>query len=552
VKVSLKAAAYVFGIVGFLAACQGTTNESSTKARELTKEEKTLDMEVAFNNFRQYYAPLHYKAKILKTDYEAVFAQLREEAAQTKSDQEFYDVMGKLVDSFKDGHVGVRYPGLDTFSLPFSLDYFDGHYVVENIDPEFSKISGVKVGDDLVAIDGVSAREIASQLLQFGSIGYDKADERVAAARMTNRRFMTPKSSQVYLDFRRASDGSVFNVPTLWSRNPGIIAKSSGTKLMNGLVSDLAESSVRLFGKRNPFFSTPKVEESFGFVKVGVTAEQWAAAGQSGAPFDVFAALYRHQGKTILLIRIPSYSLPSPTIEEVNRNVKTYEILLKQYSNLADVLVLDQTHNPGGSVDYVEQLSRLFFKRPGPGFGFKPRADRLWLEGVNLAVIESGENQQLRQYFKGIYSLLDAANTAGEFLGPQMSLTGATTTLVENTAWSKPILLLIDELCGSGGDAFPMLMKGNKVATLFGHRTSGLGGNVEELPPLPNSRAVFRMTRSFFYLASPDGKLEETAIIENNGVSPDMERTYGYEDFKDQFSTYVRDFSNAAVGLVKE
>ncbi len=549
-KLSVKLSASILSVVSLLGACQGTRSDSSPKARQLTVSEKLLDMDVAFNNFRQYYAPLHYKETLLKRDYEAVFSQLREEASQTKTDQEFFDVMGKLADSFKDGHVGVRYPGLDTFSLPFSLDYFDGHYVVENIDPSFSTVSGVKVGDDLVAIDGVSSRDVANELLKYGSIGYDKADERVAAARITKRKFMTPKSSQVYLDFRRASDGIVYNVSTMWIRNPGVVARAGGASLSKGLVSDMADTSVRLFGSRNPFFDTSKVQDTFGFVKVGVSAEQWLAAGQTGTPFDVFSALYRHQGKTILLIRIPSYSVES--VEEMNRNVKTYELLLKQFSGLADVLVLDQTHNPGGSVDYVQELSRLFFKHPGPGFGFKPRADRLWLEGINQAIMDSGENLLLRQYYKGVYSLVDAANEAGEFLGPQISLSGPTTTLVENTAWSKPILLLIDELCGSGGDAFPMVIKGNKAATLFGHRTSGLGGNVEELPALPNSHAVFRMTRSFFYLASPDGKLEDKAIIENNGVTPDIERTYGYEDFKDQFSNYVKDFSNAAVGLVKE
>jgi len=548
VKVSLKSMSIAVCFIG-LSACAKPSTSSSSKSRELTKEEKLLDMDVAFNNFRQYYAPLQYKTKLLKTDYEAVFSSLREEAALTKSDQEFFDVMGKLVDSFKDGHVGVKYPGLDTYSLPFTLDYFEGHYVIESIEPEFAALSGAKIGDDLLAIDGVPTRAIADELLKFGSIGYDKADERVAADRITKRRFSVPKSIQTSLDFRRESDGAIFNVPTYWIKTPGVAAKSTGVaSLSEGLVSEMAETSVRLFGAKEPFFNTPKVQENFGLVKVSLSLEEWLADGQTGAPFDVFAALYRHSGKNILLLRIPSYS--ANEVERV-RNVKTYELILKKYSALADVLVLDQTHNPGGSVAYVEELARLFYKQPGPGFGFKPRADRLWLEDINQQMLESGTSPSWLHTLKSIYSLLNAANEAGEFLGPQISLTGQTTTLVENTAWNKPVLLLIDELCGSGGDAFPMLMKGNKAATLFGHRTSGLGGNVEVLPALPNSQAVFRMTRSFFYLATPDGKLEEKAIIENNGVTPDIERTYGYEDFKDQFSSYVNDFSAAAVNLVK-
>ena len=527
----------------FLLSCgQGRKPLSQLDSQPLSADEKLLDLDVAFSHFKKYYAPLQYKEKTLGVKYDDVFAQLRAEAAASTTDQEFFDVLGKLVDSFKDGHVSVSIPGMARYSLPFSLDYFDGHYVVVDVKSDFSAETGVVKGDELTKIDGRSPSEIASKILEFRSFGYDRADQRFAAYQLTHRSHVVPTSNQAYLDFKRASDGAQYNIMAFWKKESGIAAESSGAHFR----SEITDASILLFGENTPFFYTDKARTAFNFVKVGVTEEQWHDAGEEGKPFDLFALLYRHEGKNVLLIRIPTYSINDA---DLKRNVRTYELLLKSYSNLADVLVIDQTHNPGGSVEYVEELARLFMKRPGPSFAFAPRADRLWLRFVDKILTTPELPTTTRQYFNNVYREIDAANERSDFLAPQIALTRTTNTIVENTAWTKPVLLLIDELCGSGGDGFPMIMKGNDAAKLFGHRTAGMGGNVDSVPALPNTGATFQLTRSLFYLATSDGSLPDTAIIENNGVTPHIERSYGYADFQDGFAKYVKHFSDAAIGL---
>ncbi len=534
------------GITSFLFSCEQVQKPvSSLESQPFSKTEKLLDLDVAFNHFKKYYAPLQYKEKTLGITYDAVFSKLRAEAEASSTDQEFFNVLGKLVDSFKDGHVSVSIPGMAKYSLPLSLDYFDGHYVVVQVDANFSTDTGVSVGDELLAMDGSPSHEIASKTLEYRSFGYDRADQRFAAFKLTHRDHVTPKANQVYLDFKRASDGAQYNVMTFWKKETGIAAKPSGASIR----SEITDASILLFGENTPFFYTDKARNAFNFVKVGLTEEQWRDAGEQGKPFDVFALLYRYEGKNVLLIRIPTYSIDDA---DLKRNVRSYELLLKAYSNLADVLVIDQTHNPGGNVEYVEELARLFMNRPGPSFAFAPRADRLWLRFVDKILTPSELGTADRQYFTNVYREIDAANERGDFLAPSIALTRRTSTIVENKAWSKPVLLLIDELCGSGGDGFPMILKGNNAAKLFGNRTAGMGGNVDSVPALPNTGATFQLTRSLFYLATPDGSLPEAAIIENNGVTPHIERAYGYSDFQDGFAKYVKDFSSAAVGLIQQ
>jgi C-terminal processing protease CtpA/Prc len=82
---------------------------------------------------------------------------------------------------------------------------------------------------------------------------------------------------------------------------------------------------------------------------------------------------------------------------------------------------------------------------------------------------------------------------------------------------------LIDELAGSCADAFPMLVKANGLAPLFGRRPIGLGGNVETFGPLSNSQASLALTRSLFTTHQEDQTYAPGDFIENNGVSPDIE-----------------------------
>jgi C-terminal processing protease CtpA/Prc len=115
--------------------------------------------------------------------------------------------------------------------------------------------------------------------------------------------------------------------------------------------------------------------------------------------------------------------------------------------------------------------------------------------------------------------------------------------------WSKPVLILIDELAGSGGDAFPMLMKAGARAKLFGNRTMGLGGSVED-EILVNSRATFRVTRGLFTAYQADGKYLRSDYIENIGVTPDVKWQHTLTDVRGGYLGYVQAFTAEALKLV--
>jgi C-terminal processing protease CtpA/Prc len=112
--------------------------------------------------------------------------------------------------------------------------------------------------------------------------------------------------------------------------------------------------------------------------------------------------------------------------------------------------------------------------------------------------------------------------------------------------WKKPVLVLIDELCGSGGDSFPMLMKANGLGKLFGNRTAGLGGSVEKVIDLPFTRSSLSVTRGLFTTFKPNGQYSDSDYVENNGVTPDVSYTHTVKDFREGFETYFKAFSDEA------
>jgi C-terminal processing protease CtpA/Prc len=118
--------------------------------------------------------------------------------------------------------------------------------------------------------------------------------------------------------------------------------------------------------------------------------------------------------------------------------------------------------------------------------------------------------------------------------------------------WTKPRLVLIDELAGSCADIFPMLIKENHLAPLFGRRTIGLGGNVEGFGPLTNSQATLSLTRGLFTTHQDDETYATADFVENNGVEPDIEHVITAADFRSGFIGYVTHFSDVIVDLIEQ
>lgn len=315
--------------------------------------------------------------------------------------------------------------------------------------------------------------------------------------------------------------------------------------------AELIRATILEVGDEKPFFATTQVNKALDLVRLRPSKEFLKKHGlddDAKAPTELFAAMYRHDGKTLLLLRIATYTVP-----DYKERLAWIKAVLDEFGRFADVLVIDQTHNPGGQLLYAEGLASIFADRQMRGLVNFLHADRMWLN--TFAEVLSGPEKkgELRRIWELGYRLVEEAYDAGLSLTRYPISVGDTPEFIAPASfvWTKPVLVLTDELAGSCGDIFPLLMKGNGRAKLFGKRTIGLGGNVEEVVRLPSSQAVVRLTRGHFVLYRPDGEYDLDDLVENNGVTPDIEYSHTIEDFRAGYVGYAKKFSDAAVELTK-
>lgn len=558
---ALRSRFVLASVFAALSACGVAAHQdkSSVKIRPVTKAEAEADLNQIIDSVRSLYGPLEFKERRFGYKFEDLVTKAKAELAAAQTEEQTLGVFKKFVTNFKDGHVGLRFPvngsGANKHSIPVEIVPVEGKAIVEKVDASLASL-GIAVGDELLTVDGVTPQSLLPTIKQYDSLGNDTSDE-FLIANVLSRPFyiseLKPKSDDAVLKFQRA-DGSTYERKILWRVNAPaanatefVTSKYSyrdGFKLDN--VDGLGFST---FGARAPFFLNDTTKKTYGFLEVTANAESLKKFGltdEEGKKIYsdfIFSAMYNFKGKNVLLVRIPSYTPPFDQVKVVS----AYKALLSQHERFVDVLVIDQNHNPGGSLFFVTSLFQIFITKEQNNLVQFMHADRRWLSNIGGA-LESGENTEELLRGKWLYKLIEKSYDEGKSLTSPIPLfAGEMVAPDKDYQWKKPVLVLHDEMAGSCGDIFPMLMKRNNVAKTFGKRTMGLGGNVEPVAQLSYSNGQLRLTRGLFTTYRPDGAYTDADLVENNGIEPTIGYSHTVEDFRKGYQKYVESFSEAAI-----
>lgn len=549
----------------------GTVNESGVALRNINLAEKEQDVNQFLNLFKSYYAPYQYKEQKIGISMDKLAAELKADAMSATTDEEFAAAIMKYGAKLRDGHVQIVIPNTNSkvakYTIPMLLDMVEGKALVVDISKALSDMTDINVGDEVTSIDGLTPEQITNELMKYrrrGTLVSDLQMIYMATSRPSYMTSLTPKSGQATVAVQKA-DGSTFTVEIPWEVKkyvPGAdkvvsaIDQATGS-LSSGLSSRLNMSvpfaheynevtgNIGKMGAVEPFYWSAKLKNKLQFVNVAASAEARARFGLKPEQVPpIFAGLYKHKGKTVLLMRNATYW---PEDYPTSAYMKAYQALMSEYQNFADVLVLDQTHNPGGS--YCAEFYELFGKAGDAQSVQQMRADRRWINELLITTPnELGKDTPAAQASITYGQVIEKAYDRGDFLSPALPLFANYQRVQDTTyKWTKPMLVVIDEMAGSCGDMFPMLVKANKRAKLFGQQTMGLGGNVEEVGVLNNSQILVKMTRGLFHTFREDGQYQNADYVENNGVTPDYLYTHTVKDMRAGYLDYVRSFSDKAV-----
>lgn len=561
----------------------------------LTTNQRNTDLNQLASMYAKNYAPYEWKRDVIGFDLYRLTPWLQR--IHHSDDLDFQEALIEYVASLNDAHSGISFPSNFTASLGFTVDIFDGQVLIDSINRSQLPVAQYPfgVGDELVALDGQPVPVLIQSFRKYSILANQHSTDRFAAS-LIPRRFQTimphaPELSDAAVtSVRLSSTGAVNNYVIPWLKT-GIgvesqaslpsprrgsgriflpvdhespqVAAGAGTSpalfqvadlgivdntlpsymdpirpLLNGSVPK-ANHAVLGVGARSPIYVLPS-----GFV---------VRLGTQPSHF-FFSGTYVSNGVRIGLIRIPSMSPPNTALA-----LQQLDQEIAFFNANTDVLIIDTMRNPGGVVSFTEAVSQRFFTTPFRTTGFEIRATAAWVATFEARLISaqlSGAPPEIIQNLRAAFNeVLRAYNEErGRSAPVSLNSTGRLTLAPAPIAYTKPLMVLVDEFTLSAGEMFAAIMQDNHRGPLFGMRTSGAGGTVTGYDCTTFTESKCTITRSLMnrgtVVSTPD--FPPSPYIENIGVRPDIVADYMTRaNLVSGGAPFVQALTRTAVGLVQ-
>jgi hypothetical protein len=558
---------------------------AATSQAQLTMDQKLADLNALTALYAKRYGPYEWKRDLLHFDLFDAAPWIKKVQAAA-NDLDYYEVLAEYVASLNDAHDGYQLPSNFQANLNFSVDIYDGKLLVDSINrsrlpaSEFGFINGY----ELVSIDGQDAQKMLDGLLRYGIAANPRSTRRIAAQYLTLRpQVIMPHATDVpeisNVVFRRP-DGVMESYRIPWSKS-GLPLTTVGRYFTPAITT-----AASLRGPRRDFGSTPPPDAETpayiqflarlqncmlpdrGVVGFGAQAPVFAASMPTSfvlrqgrlATDPFYSGVFSAGGHIIGFIRIPSYA-PANTTTALTAflNEITY------FQANTEGLVIDEMRNPGGSVSYMNSLLSLVMPSTWRSIPFELRATSEWVQSISAAYVSASAQGAPPDVLALIQKLKDeivAANAANrghtsgvpldDFSIDRPPATDAKGAIL---AYTKPLIVLVDEMTASGGDAFAATIQDNGRGPLVGWRTMGAGGNVEAWQAGSYSLGVATVTESLMIRKNPIATPEypTAPYVENIGVRPDIEVDYMTADNLNQRGKpFVDAFLAAIVAQVEK
>ncbi len=531
---------------------------STVHARPLTKAQKLEDFNYLTSVINANYGPLEYKMSNKVVDIINLNVQFQNLIENTTSNRDFYYTLVKYVAAYKDGHFGIRVPSTIIKSRAVVTDLVDGKVLITGIDR--TKVSKeqfpFEIGDEVVSVDGQPIKEYLDTTSLYVGNGSELSTRRATAWTVFFRRaarLPVPAAASVKFEIRRGTSETIEAGEMKWHvEGRGLDQMLSPTLEfanfgMSGGFVTLGRSNFNdLSNMAFQDFVHPDADRPYacsGTTRIAIPH------GATVIMKEPFVAYYHPTPKgNVGYLRIPHYSpeeQPGKSELQVTYEwLAQYEFAIRELEKNTVGLVIDQDHNCGGSVWIVHKMISMFMDQPFKQTDFELLATKESFLDFGKWVDGTPKNTLDHEAVSKVLTLIETTWTSGTSrLTPKIAIDGHATMLPNPIRYTKPVVMLIDEMAGSGGDAFPAMMKGLGRAKLFGQTTSGLGGHIQMYPAgLPNSQMKFSLTKSLFY--RPDG-----VAIENNGAVPDQFYTikrddvmYGFKEYQTAYLAYLSQF----------
>jgi C-terminal processing protease CtpA/Prc len=266
-----------------------------------------------------------------------------------------------------------------------------------------------------------------------------------------------------------------------------------------------------------------------------------------------YSGTFKYEDLTLGYIRIPSYAPASTSAAS-----QLFQTEIDFMSANTDGLIVDEMRNTGGNLCFGEDIATRLIPHPFQATGFQLRAywtRMLSFYNAYVSARDGGAPPDIVAQYQAVYNAMASANAALRGLTDPIPL--CTSSLSRNPAagaYTKPLMLLIDEFTISTADSVANMIQSSGRGLLYGMRTDGAGGNNTTFDAGPFSEGLAGMTigiqtrpRPFTIPGYPT-----SIYIENVGVRPDVVSDYMTRDnLLQNGAPFVRDFLTAMAAHVR-
>ena len=558
---------------------------------QLTVDQKVHDFENIAALYAKRYAPYEWKKELFGFDLFDLRPWL-DRVSQSSDDLEFFEIVLEYVASLNDTHSSFAMPSTFTADLGFTVDIYDGNVVIDSINRTRLPVAQYpfQVGDRLLSVDDTSVEELMTAFSRFLKRGSPVSARRTVADFLTFRpqsripRAIDLGNAATVVIERSSGAQDTYTVPWLKSGYPlrwigpvpspqfssSWLGEDAGLPsyyqpwleltnfhlpvddpLLSGYtVSDTGETTSRRYvlglGQRAPVFAA------------GLPANFVQRLGRVSTDFH-FSGTYESDGVRIGYLRFPNFQPLNPTTALTElRN----EIAFLQQNT--DGLVVDVMRNPGGGC-YMFTAASYLIPQPFYFFGEEIRATISNINSIqaNLEAAErAGAPAALIEIYREILRQLEEAYR--ENRGRTGPIPACSTQMFGNQpardlqgnllAYTKSLIVLIDDFSISAGDIFAAMLQDNQRGPLVGTRTNGGGGSVSSWPAGSFSESTTSNTNSLVTRIAPVTVpgYPTTSYIENVGAHADIPLDYmTRENLLNSGRRFVAGFTHAIVDQVR-
>lgn len=531
-------------------------------AQELTavrKEQLKRELDYVGQLFATQYAPREWKEKFLNWNLPAAVAASQALIDRSTNLREARMAVVEFLNTTADYHVGYSFLSTERATFPFQVKTVEGKTILVFIDR--AKLSQVAFpfveGDEILTMNGRPIAAVLGDIKKVLGANVDATDTAMADLYLVRRAGSANfpiEQGPVTFTIKRAANEKVGSVQLTWEYTP--------EELSNGILEfpmqrDPIVPNLQMISPKA--IEMAELENRFGLggrksFLPDLGERIWETAETN--TFDAY--MYQSEKGFVGVIRLPSYVPAYGAVEGLSavyvKAVADFAGILRHFQKFTRALVIDQNNNPGGSVFYLYALASMLSDQaltvPQHRVALSFAEAQSWVTTAKqLEALKSDEDakklfgdDELTGYPVSLalaHSVLDYARfyvrefRAGKDISSPYYLYGVDKINPSPYAqYTKPVVILTNELDFSGGDFFPAILQDNHRVTVVGTRTAGAGGYVKS-NQFPNSFGLGMIA----FTGSLAERVDKNPI-ENLGVTPDVLLPMTLEDFRGGFKKY--------------